>query len=63
VPCLIVPRASYLVVDIDDVEHLMDDNLLCTSPVANKRRRNKKKKSYDKNKVRRSNIIRNKLYK
>jgi hypothetical protein len=62
-PCLIVSHASDLVVDLDDEDHLMDDNVMCTSPVANKIRRNKKKKSYDKNKVRRSNRIRNKNYK
>jgi hypothetical protein len=38
----------------------LEDGSLCVSPVANKTRRNKKKKSYDKNKVRRSNRIRNK---
>jgi hypothetical protein len=59
-PCLIVSRASDLVVDLDDEDHLMDDNGLCSAPVANKIKRNKKKKSYDKNKVRRSNRIRNK---
>jgi hypothetical protein len=64
VPCLVVSHASDLVADLDDDEHLLNDNdnLLCTSPVVNKTRRNKKKKSYDKNKVRRSNRIRNKLY-
>jgi hypothetical protein len=63
IPCLIVSRASKLVGDLDDDEHLLDVGLLCVSPVANKIKRNKKKKSYDKTKVRRSNRIRNKTQK
>jgi hypothetical protein len=63
VSCLIVSRASELVVDLDDEDHLVEDGLLCVSPVANKPRRNKKKISYDKNKVRRSNRIRTKNHK
>jgi hypothetical protein len=43
-PCLIVSRASELVVDLDDDDHLVEDGLLCVSPVANKTRRNKKEK-------------------
>jgi hypothetical protein len=63
IPCLIVSRASELVGDLDDDEHLLDAGLLSVSPVANKTKRNKKKKSYDKTKVRRSNRIRTKTQK
>jgi hypothetical protein len=61
-PCLIVSCASELFGDLDDDDFPLDADLLCASPVTNKTRRNKKKKSYDKTKVRRSNRIRNKIY-
>jgi hypothetical protein len=60
-PCLTVSHASELVGDLDD-DFPSDNDLLCASPVTHKTRRNKKKKSYDKTKVRRSNRIRNKIY-
>jgi hypothetical protein len=61
-PCLIVSRASDLVGDLDDEDFLLDTDLPCASTVTNKIRCNRKKKSYDKTKVRRSNRIRNKKY-
>jgi hypothetical protein len=39
-PCLIVSRASELVADLDDDDHLLDDGLLCASPIMNETRRN-----------------------
>jgi hypothetical protein len=61
-PCLTVSHASELVGDLDDDDFPLDAELLCASPVTNKTKRNKKKRSYDKTKVRRSNRIRNKVY-
>ena len=57
VKCLVVTRASALSGDLDDDESLFDDGF---QPVLKKKKHNKKKKSYDKTKVRRSNRIRTK---
>jgi hypothetical protein len=56
-PCLIVSRASDLSDDLED-ETFIDESFVHTSTVANKGKRNRKKKSYDKTKVRRSHRLR-----
>ena len=56
--CLVVSRASNLSEDLEDEENLENDAGFDMPPIVAKERKTRKKKSYDKNNVRRSNRIR-----
>jgi hypothetical protein len=56
--CLVVSRASHLSEDLEDIEDIMDEEIMVNTPHVSKTKRIKKKKSYDKSKVRRSNRLR-----
>jgi hypothetical protein len=56
--CLVVSRASNMCEDLNDDESEMGDESAVTPPGVLKPKRDRRKKSYDKTKVRRSNRIR-----
>ena len=56
--CLVVPRASDLSEDLEDNDSIMDEDIVDNTPKVSKPKRNNKKRSYDKSKVRRSNRLR-----
>ena len=57
-PCLVASHASDLSEDLVDSDHIMDEELMDNPPQVCKPKRFKKKRSYDKSKVRRSNRLR-----
>ena len=56
--CLVVSRASHLSEDLDDYESLGEEDVCDVPPVVVKERKTRKKKSYDRKNVRRSNRLR-----